>query len=156
MNHSWNHDFPLDNRLHLPLNAYMRINESATATRFKALADPTRLRIVNLLREEPLCVCNIEQVLEISQTSASRHLAKLQSSGILASERRAQWVYYRISEAFIRDHKTLLDYLYLEADNEQQLRRDREILARHVAEGTLCAVVLPVPSMHGERASYIG
>lgn len=121
----------------------MRINELPTVAYFKALADSTRLRIVSILRDGPLCVCSIERVLGISQTSTSRHLAKLQSSGIVAGERQAQWVYYRISEEFTRDHEPLLEYLYREAKNEPQLQQDRAILARHITEGTLCAVAVP-------------
>ncbi|TVR75388.1 MAG: ArsR family transcriptional regulator [Spirochaetaceae bacterium] len=134
----------------------MRINGIAAADRFKALADSTRLRIVNLLREGSLCVCNIEQVLEISQTSASRHLAKLQAAGILESERHAQWVYYRISAQFLRDHEALMTYLHREADAEPQLQQDQARLAQHIAEGTLCAVLdpVPIPAMRLERAPH--
>ncbi len=119
--------------------ADMRIYGSKTISRLKALADPTRLRIVNLLAVRPLCVCSIEQLLGVSQTAASRHLARLQAAGILDSERRAQWVYYSLDEAFVTDHAGLLDYLKREAAEDALLLEDRVRLEGHVEADTLCA-----------------
>jgi ArsR family transcriptional regulator len=64
----------------------------------KALADETRLRMLHLLKERELCVCEIEEVLGIQQSNASRHLDKLRNAGLVCSEKRAQWVYYRLNE----------------------------------------------------------
>ncbi|MDF2571515.1 MAG: transcriptional regulator, ArsR family [Sporomusa sp.] len=78
----------------------------------KALGDGTRLRIVNLLRVENLCVCEIEAILQSSQSNVSRHLAKLRDAGIIYSEKKSQWVYYGINADIIKEHsfiKTLLD-----------------------------------------------
>ena len=112
---------------------------NSTVARLKALADPTRLRIVNLLAVRALCVCSIEQLLGVSQTAASRHLARLQAAGILDSERRAQWVYYSLDERFASHHADLLDYLRREADEDAQLREDRARLDEYVEADTLCA-----------------
>lgn len=117
----------------------MQMTEIATAAFLKALADPTRLRIINLLGPGPLCVCNIEQVLGITQTAASRHLARLQSVGILESERRAQWVYYWISQEYLRRHAPLMEYLEREFREDPQLVRDREEFALRTESGSLCA-----------------
>ena len=117
----------------------MRISTTSTVSRLKALADPTRLRIFNLLTVRTLCVCSIEQVLGVSQTATSRHLARLQAAGVLTSERRAQWVYYSIDERFAIDHAGLLDYLKREAAEDAVLRQDRERLENHVETDTLCA-----------------
>ena len=66
----------------------------------KALGDETRLRIVNLLaRRGEMCVCDVEAVLEISQSKASRHLAYLRNAGIVDDRRDRTWVYYRLSRA---------------------------------------------------------
>jgi ArsR family transcriptional regulator, arsenate/arsenite/antimonite-responsive transcriptional repressor len=62
----------------------------------KALSDETRLRIVNLLYEREMCVCDIMESLRIPQTKASRHLAVLKSSGVVSDRKSAQWVYYSI------------------------------------------------------------
>ena len=64
--------------------------------KLNALADETRLRIVNILRNGELCVCQITEVLGISQSKASRHLSILKTAGIVADRRQAQWVYYSL------------------------------------------------------------
>jgi ArsR family transcriptional regulator, arsenate/arsenite/antimonite-responsive transcriptional repressor len=64
----------------------------------KALADENRLRILNLLKSGELCVCDIEGVLGIKQSNTSRHLNKLKIAGLIASEKKSQWVYYRLNE----------------------------------------------------------
>lgn len=62
----------------------------------KALSDETRLRILNLLYEKELCVCDIIFVLQISQAKASRHLVYLKNAGLVADRRQAQWSYYSL------------------------------------------------------------
>lgn len=62
----------------------------------KALSDETRLRILNLLYEKELCVCDIMEALKISQTKASRHLTYLKNAGMVLDRKHAQWVYYSI------------------------------------------------------------
>lgn len=78
---------------------------------FKALGDENRLRLLNVLDHKALCVCEIEVLLEMSQSNASRHLSKLRMVGILSSEKDAQWVHYKISDTFIESNRAL--YLYL-------------------------------------------
>lgn len=63
---------------------------------FKALADETRLRILNLLFERELCVCDVMAVLDISQSKASRHLIALKRVGLLNDRREAQWMHYSL------------------------------------------------------------
>jgi len=60
----------------------------------KALSDETRLRIINLLYEKELCVCDIMETLQITQTKASRHLAYLKNAGLVKDRKQAQWAYY--------------------------------------------------------------
>ena len=71
---------------------------TATATLFKALSDPHRVRIVNLLStsDEAVCVCDITAHLGLSQSTVSFHLKKLVSSGLLTREQRGTWAYYSI------------------------------------------------------------
>lgn len=73
----------------------------------KALADKTRLRMLHLLNERELCVCEIEEVLGIQQSNASRHLDKLRNAGLVCSEKRAQWVYYRMNEETLQRYPFL-------------------------------------------------
>lgn len=63
----------------------------------KALSDETRLRILNLLYEKELCVCDIMEALQISQAKASRHLVYLKNAGLVKDRKHAQWVYYSMS-----------------------------------------------------------
>jgi len=70
---------------------------------FKALGDENRIRILNLLIRQELCVCEIETVLDMTQSNASRHLNKLKTSGIITSEKKSQWVYYRVDNKFIEE-----------------------------------------------------
>jgi len=66
-------------------------------TFFKALSDETRLAIVLLLQHHgELCVCDLIEVLHISQPKISRHLALLRKTGILQARRQQQWMYYRL------------------------------------------------------------
>ena len=72
---------------------------AATATLFKALSDPHRLQIVNLLAnaEDPVCVCDITRVVKLSQPTTSFHLAKLVRAGLLDREQRGVWGYYSLN-----------------------------------------------------------
>ncbi len=67
---------------------------------FKGLADETRLKILwLLLQKEELCVCDIMEVLKITQSKASRHLRYLYHLGLVRDRREGVWMYYRISVA---------------------------------------------------------
>ena len=78
---------------------------------FKALSEESRLRILSLLMEREMCVCEIESCLKMTQSNASRHLTVLRKCGILDCYKQAQWAYYRIDESFIQEHKALWEYL---------------------------------------------
>ena len=75
----------------------------------KALADPTRLRIVGLLQAGEVCVCHIHGSLKISQPKASRHLAYLRRAGVVVGEKRGLWVYYRVAPQINAAVQALLD-----------------------------------------------
>jgi ArsR family transcriptional regulator len=66
---------------------------------FKALGDETRLRMLGLLvREGELCVCDFVEVLDITQSKASRHLRHLVNAGLLDDRRDGTWVYFRLAD----------------------------------------------------------
>ena len=71
----------------------------AAAATFRALADPTRVKIVNLLArsEVPVCVCEFLPSLELSQPTVSHHLKKLTDAGLLEREQRGKWAYYSLA-----------------------------------------------------------
>ncbi len=70
----------------------------ATAALFKALADPARVKIVNLLaqRRDPVCACDFEATLRLSQPTVSHHLRRLTEAGLLDREQRGKWAYFSI------------------------------------------------------------
>lgn len=63
---------------------------------FKALADPTRLRLIHLLGDEEVCVCSCVERLNTSQPKVSRHLAYLRRAGLVTTRRDGKWIYYRL------------------------------------------------------------
>ena len=64
----------------------------------KALADPTRLEIVAILRDatEPVCVCDLTTTFDLSQPTLSHHMARLRQAGLVESEKRGIWAFYRL------------------------------------------------------------
>ncbi|WP_461204862.1 ArsR/SmtB family transcription factor [Clostridium sp. DL1XJH146] len=78
---------------------------------FKTLGDENRLRILNLLMHDELCVCEIEVILQITQSNASRHLSKLKRIDIISSSKDAQWIHYKTSEEFKKQNKLIFQYL---------------------------------------------
>jgi ArsR family transcriptional regulator len=84
-----------------PLSAPVLSAEEAHATAevFKALADPARVRILNVLATsggEPVCVCHLIEPLGLSQPTVSHHLKKLTDAGLLEREQRGKWAYYTL------------------------------------------------------------
>lgn len=74
------------------------IRLSEMETFFLALADKTRLRLLNLMREGEICVCFLVEVLGESQPKISRHLAYLRGAGIVEARRDGKWMHYKICE----------------------------------------------------------
>lgn len=64
---------------------------------YSALADPTRLRILALLREGEVCVCHLHASLDVPQPTASRHLAYLRKAGLVDARRDGIWMHYRLT-----------------------------------------------------------
>lgn len=78
---------------------------------FKALSEENRLRILSLLIENELCVCEIEAILHFTQSNISRHLSTLKRCGVVESRKDVLWTYYRINSVFQQEHKELWQYL---------------------------------------------
>jgi len=64
---------------------------------FKALSDPTRLKIIKLLSVRDMCVCEIMAALDMTQPTASHHLNILESAGLLSDRRQGKWVFYSLA-----------------------------------------------------------
>jgi ArsR family transcriptional regulator len=106
----------------------------------KALGDETRLRVACLLAAGELCVCDLEHCIGVSQSNLSRHLAKLRGAGLVASRKRAQWVYYRLAEECISGYPELFSLLCRLADERMPFKRDRVRLTARLREKNHCAV----------------
>ena len=78
---------------------------------FRAVSDPTRLRILNLLRRGELCVCDLVNVLGVPQPTASRHLAYLRKAGLVVTRKDGLWSYYELAPSRTAFHAKLLDCL---------------------------------------------
>lgn len=82
------------------------------ATRFKALADPTRLRLLSLIAArgcESVCACDLLDVVDISQPTVSHHLKRLVDAGLLAREQRGKWAYYTVAREALDELRGFLD-----------------------------------------------
>lgn len=81
------------------------------AQMFKALGDPVRLRLLSLIASHSggeACVCDISGTFDLSQPTISHHLKTLRSAGLLDSERRGSWVYYRVIPAALQQLSAIL------------------------------------------------
>ncbi len=78
----------------------------------KLIADVNRMRILNILYSRgKVCVCVLEEILELNQSNLSRHLNKLKKAGLIVGERRSQWIDYEISEEFLNKNSFVREIL---------------------------------------------
>lgn len=89
------------------------------------LADRTRLRLLNLMSGQEICVCYLVEVLRISQPKISRHLARLPRAGIVSARRQGEWMHYRISEAGNPPVARLLKQLQPLLIEDEEMRHDK-------------------------------
>jgi ArsR family transcriptional regulator len=106
---------------------------------FRALADRTRLRLINLMSGGEVCVCFFVEILGINQPKISRHLAYLRRAGIVAARREGKWMHYQIqTPPHPQAAKVLSDVeSWLASDSEMQ--RDKQRLLK-----VCCSPQLPV------------
>ena len=105
----------------------------------KALGDENRIRILNLLKDEELCVGEIEHILGITQSNASRHLTKLNMLKIVDSEKKAQWVYYKLNKKTIKDYPFIKALINEELSKIDKCKEDTEKLIEYKKSGMTCA-----------------
>jgi ArsR family transcriptional regulator len=92
-----------------PLSAEAATELAAT---LKALSDPVRLRLLSVVASHEggeACVCDLSAGIELTQPTISHHLKVLRNAGLLDSERRASWVYYRVNRAVLQQLSQLLE-----------------------------------------------
>jgi len=101
-------------------------------TLFKALADRTRLRILALLLDGEICVCNIHESLGEPQPKVSRHLAYLRAAGLVETRRTGLWVHYRLTRMGDPVMQALVDAVGHAIGHLDSGERDRKRLASRV------------------------
>jgi ArsR family transcriptional regulator, arsenate/arsenite/antimonite-responsive transcriptional repressor len=93
----------------------------------KALSDPNRVRVLKLLQEDELCVCEIQKVLGLAQSTVSKHMKLLEDAGLVDRRRQGTWMIYSLADGAESDYaKTMLAELrhWLNDDDElEQMRR---------------------------------
>ncbi len=94
----------------------------------KAVSDPTRVRMLKLLEAGELCVCEIMEILDIKQPTASKHLNILKSSGMVESRKEGTWSYYRLSRKARGNNKDFLRFLMKHLKDDALVAKDRKRL----------------------------
>jgi len=114
----------------------------------KALSDETRLRIMNVLLERECCVCEVMEVLGISQTRASRNLGLLQDAGFLKMRKIGQWALYSLDKESMKEPLADMVNAVREGltDNKVAIQ-DRENLKRAARRGPTCADACCLPEV---------
>ena len=118
----------------------MKLQLDQLDTVFKAFADPTRLRLLCLLRGGgEVCVCDLVATLQLPQAKVSRHLAYLRRAGLVETRREGQWIHYRLSRAQDAVHAKMLQCLRCCLDEVPELQADQERFNHNTcAEATDC------------------
>lgn len=123
-------------------------------TIFKALADPTRLRILGLLSSGEVCVCEIHDSLGLPQPKVSRHLAYLKRAGLVQDRKAGLWVHYRLATPASGLVRSLLDSVTHCLHHLTSTERDLKQLERRKGEALeLPGRRLPVFSCCGATAT---
>ena len=104
----------------------------------KALSDETRIRILSLLNEGDLCVCELEVLLEINQSNASRHLNKLTNARIIDYYKVAKYVYYKINENTIKEYPFIKEIIEAHSMKLNHCIKDFERLKTYKNSGLCC------------------
>ena len=116
---------------------------------FKALADRTRLRLINLMGDDEVCVCFFVEVLKLNQPKISRHLAYLRRAGVVAARRDGKWMHYRIVEPPNPRAANIFREVRASLANDTGMKRDRTRLAQ------VCATQLPIQLRKAPRPASL-
>lgn len=113
---------------------------------YKCFCDAQRLRILNLLKAGPLCVCHLMEILETDQVKVSKQLSYMKELGIVESERVAQWMVYRLadtSNGLLQENlKCLQDCAQEELCFAEDMRKRGAIIKRLQNEPSPCATAV--------------
>ena len=103
---------------------------ASLASLFAALADTTRLRLLNLMSRREVCVCYFVEILRQGQPKVSRHLAYLRKVGIVAARREGKWMHYRIVPQADEASASILAAVLGSMDSDRQMQADLAKLER--------------------------
>ena len=98
---------------------------------FRAVSDPTRVRILHLLRMGELCVGDLVTVLGVPQPTASRHLTALRKAGFISARKNSYWTFYALAPARTALRRKLLECLDADAAGRSRDRKRLEAIRRH-------------------------
>ncbi len=107
----------------------------------KALGDDTRIRIINILSRGALCVCEIEEILNITQSNASRHLNKLMTAKLVTYYKEAKFVYYKLDETTMNNHPFIKEIIDKELCKVEKLQEDNNNLKEFKTDGNNCDTI---------------
>lgn len=104
---------------------------------FKALSDSNRLRILKMLEQKPLCVCEITAALQLATSTVSKHLSILREAGFIRDEKEGKWVNYTLHT----ENKTAQLYPIVSEwlKSEEIVKQDIEKL-KHIDRRELCGI----------------
>lgn len=105
---------------------------------FRAFSDPTRLRILHLLREREICVGDLVEILGVPQPTGSRHLRYLREAGLVEARREGRWCFYALAAARTAFHRKLLDCLQSCFREVPEIREDLKRARRLRRSGGCC------------------
>jgi ArsR family transcriptional regulator len=97
---------------------------------FAALADRTRLRVLNLLNAGEVCVCYFVEILGESQPKVSRHLAYLRRAGVVNARRDGKWIHYSLAKPADPAMAQVLESTLAALERDKQMQRDKQLLER--------------------------
>lgn len=97
---------------------------------FQGLADPTRLRLLNLVADQEVCVCYFVEILDAPQPTISRHLAYLRRTGLVAARREGKWIHYRIATPVDPFARQLLAHTLRWLAADKNMQRERSLLTK--------------------------
>lgn len=117
---------------------------------FRALADRMRLRVLNLLGDDEVCVCFLVEILQTNQPNISRHLAYLRRAGIVSARREGKWMHYRIAEPSDPDAAEILNGVRAWLARDKEMQRDRKRLVN-----VCCSPDLPIPLQRAPRPASL-
>ena len=100
---------------------------------FAALADPTRLRLLNLMQGREVCVCYFVEILNQGQPKISRHLAYLRRAGIVEARREGKWMHYRMERPADTRAASILDATLKSFETDRDMQADLARLGRPAA-----------------------